>query len=443
MNMKTQATLLVRRLLLIIVITSSSLSFASENGESNADPVQDVAHAKELLDSWRGQRDILRKAAELINQAIRYDPKYPPAYKELARLYLEGGYKQHKEVGNGTKTYLLGQYRPGTLEYARRALDEALTLDPGYADGYILLGHIESLARRPDKAREALEMAESLAPANILWLDLYWAEVLLAESDYDGAILKYKTVAESDTDDAKARRTANERLVWHYGRLGDVEAVDNTFKRMLALTPEDAWLRGSYAGFLSEDLGRYDDAIEQCRKALRIMDYGIGRRLLADALYRKWAEVLATPDFLPEDAQKYFDEAYQLYPDLNEVMVYNVSNDRGENLAKALIAEGISIDATVSDGSTALQVAANNGHHEVVSYLLALGANPNVRANNGWTPLLGAADEGFLETVRLLLESGADVTAKLDNQDAVALARARGHHDVAVFIQTFKKQDEG
>jgi tetratricopeptide (TPR) repeat protein len=440
-TMKTQATRLVHPILLIIAITSGSMAVARGDGGRTPDSVQNVERAKALLDSWSGQQDVLRDAMKLIMRAIGQNNEYPPAYLEYARYQLKSGYLSAKEVGSGPNTYMLAQYKPGTLGMARRTLQRALAIDPGYADGYILLGHIEFSNRRPDKAREALAIADSLASTTNPWQDLYWADVLLAEGDYEGAVSRYRTVAESDTENLKALLAANEGLIRHYTWRGDYAAADTTFTRMVALSPENAWLRGNYATFLTGKLGRYDDAIEQASEALRIMDYGVGRQILAFALYRKWAEVLATPGSTPENPQEYFDVASQLYPDLTQVMVYSASNNHGENLAKALIAKGISVDAAVGNGSTALQIAANTGRHEVVSYLLGLGADPNVSTTNGWTPLLGAADEGDYETVRLLLDADADVTAKLGSQDAISLAKARGHHDVAELIRAFKKQD--
>ncbi len=59
-------------------------------------------------------------------------------------------------------------------------------------------------------------------------------------------------------------------------------------------------------------------------------------------------------------------------------------------------------------GRTALNVASDSGHLDVVTVLLELGADPNIASNDGWTPLNAALDNGHLDVFKLLLELGAD-----------------------------------
>jgi len=47
---------------------------------------------------------------------------------------------------------MLAQYTQGTLTSAHLGLQNALTLDQGDADAHILLGRLDFLERRPDKA---------------------------------------------------------------------------------------------------------------------------------------------------------------------------------------------------------------------------------------------------------------------------------------------------
>ena len=47
--------------------------------------------------------------------------------------------------------------------------------------------------------------------------------------------------------------------------------------------------------------------------------------------------------------------------------------------------------------SFVLQVAAWQGHPDVVAYLIGIGADVNVPKNNGATPLFIAAEQGYVE----------------------------------------------
>lgn len=54
---------------------------------------------------------------------------------------------------------------------------------------------------------------------------------------------------------------------------------------------------------------------------------------------------------------------------------------------KALIEQGVSVDARSNEGGTPLHWAAAMGHFKVVKYLVEKGADVNARDNYGKTPL--------------------------------------------------------
>lgn len=67
------------------------------------------------------------------------------------------------------------------------------------------------------------------------------------------------------------------------------------------------------------------------------------------------------------------------------------------------------------DGSTALHLAAANGHEEVLKQLLIANARIDTRDNNGATALHQAAIQGHENALRVLVSQGADVNARDDN----------------------------
>ena len=71
-----------------------------------------------------------------------------------------------------------------------------------------------------------------------------------------------------------------------------------------------------------------------------------------------------------------------------------------------LIDNGARIGAALSDGVTALHVAAENGHALCIRVLLAAGADANVRDKEGWTPLRWARERGNRAAARTLVTAG-------------------------------------
>ena len=67
------------------------------------------------------------------------------------------------------------------------------------------------------------------------------------------------------------------------------------------------------------------------------------------------------------------------------------------------------VECKVKDGRTALHMAAENGHENVVQHLLTYDAEANARSADGRTPLQFALDCGNESIIQLLFHGGADV----------------------------------
>lgn len=395
--------------------------------------IDEVEAARELLESWSGQWDVLEQSRQLLTRALAKDPGNFLALKEMARYQMKAGYINDTPRTQNGNIFTTGNFEPGTLESAERSIRAAIGINPRFAEGYVLLGYIQFQQLKFD------ESANSLAQADVIgtddpWLQLNWAELHAARGEHAAAEERWRRVLQNGTSDVSAMSAANGYLRSSYVRAGKHEEAVALYREQIKLEPGNAWLQGNFADYLSETLGRHDEAIVEARSALRTMNYGIGHRILGMALYRKWADLVAQGN--DAAAEEYFREALENYPDLEELMAYGASVPGGERLAKALIAKkGVSIDATNEGGSTALLIATNTNRAEVVRMLLDLRADPNKAADSGWTPLLSAADEGNDEIVRMLLARGADIRARVQGWDAPALAEHKGHLDLAALLR--------
>jgi len=97
-----------------------------------------------------------------------------------------------------------------------------------------------------------------------------------------------------------------------------------------------------------------------------------------------------------------------------------------------ILKEGkVGINGNHQYGNTALILASQNGHIEIVKSLLAKGANINEKNLYGITALIWAISEGHIEVVKSLLANGANVNEK-DKYGTTALieASSNGHIEI-------------
>ena len=100
-----------------------------------------------------------------------------------------------------------------------------------------------------------------------------------------------------------------------------------------------------------------------------------------------------------------------------------------EELVEMLLLDyGADVDQRSHKGYAALQIAAAEGHEQVVGVLLRHGADINLKAFDGFTALMTAADNDRPETLRCLLRCGADVKAENRwRETALRIAKRKGH----------------
>ncbi len=90
---------------------------------------------------------------------------------------------------------------------------------------------------------------------------------------------------------------------------------------------------------------------------------------------------------------------------------------------RSALSAGMNINATDSEGRTALMEAASHSQFEIAKSLSDKGANVNAKDKQGKTALMYAAWRGQTDIAHVLMAKGADINAK-DNEGETALAIA-------------------
>lgn len=95
------------------------------------------------------------------------------------------------------------------------------------------------------------------------------------------------------------------------------------------------------------------------------------------------------------------------------------------------------LEAKNQEGQTALHLASQMGHDQIVEELISCGANVNCRDTEGYTPLHFACQNNLLSTVKILLTiAGANIQLRNSSTGWVALheASSRGHKDIVSLL---------
>ena len=109
----------------------------------------------------------------------------------------------------------------------------------------------------------------------------------------------------------------------------------------------------------------------------------------------------------------------------------------GHNEAVELLLqlETVNIDHTNEEGKTALMLACERGHEDIVHSLLSAGANVNLQDNNGWTALMRASKHNHISIINVLLQANANPHLKTTRgSNALMIASGNGNYEVVELL---------
>lgn len=305
-----------------LILLLSSCAFGANKNSCNDEL---LVRAKAQIDSYAGNLNQLKAASGELKKLLIESPDCAPAYRELARIKMKAGHL-HDDV-----------FRPGMLDEAEMLLKKSISIDNSYSDAYVLLSSVYINKNNYKKAEEMALRASELGSTSP-WLSMRMATIAIHKKEYNKAEKYYLELINSERqNEYEVKRTigvAIEALARLYISTNKLDRADELYRNLIE-KEGTAWQHGDYAQFLLYYMGDYDKAISESRAALEIMDYGVGRYMLAASLYRKWAQIVMVDNKL-EEAQVYFNQAYEVYPNIREIYSDALSSSTTKMTAEAL-----------------------------------------------------------------------------------------------------------
>ncbi|KIV83969.1 hypothetical protein PV11_05949 [Exophiala sideris] len=230
----------------------------------------------------------------------------------------------------------------------------------------------------------------------------------------------------SDTIARSSYSTTVQSLAWAFFKVKGVSQRDSCID--LPITPKtpSATFRYEYA-FLDYAAWFWLDHMEGFRHATKKTDtYKLFHRLVRDQVS------ISKPPW-----ELTLDQEGGLKP--VPPLCWAAPRGRVELVEALLDMNDIDVNLQVSDGSSALSLAASWGQEAVAKLLLLAGADAGLSDAKGWTPLIRAATHGQESTVRLLLDHinhDVRIIGHRDWYDWTALlhAASEGHEGVVELL---------
>jgi|GEM_PF-4383472 len=229
--------------------------------------------AEEMQKNYSGRMEVLDDSADLLCRAICINSHFGPAYAGISNIIQIEGMRRGGNWG----------YDPEMYKMARWWLDRARELSPN-DDRYIITewGYLDVTRKTHEecqRARELLQKAIDTNP-NVASYYRYRSRPNYRKS-YEGAIADLNTAVKLAKTDIERSKDYWELADLREER-GEYREWEEAWRKAIQYAPDNAWFRSSFAWRLA-DIGRCKEAKETLEDALRLMDFGMAHKNLADA----------------------------------------------------------------------------------------------------------------------------------------------------------------
>ena len=234
------------------------------------------ADALHILGHVARQKGNIQAAVELLQRAIKSDPRSPHLHNSLGVALKEAGSLEAAIGAYERALKLLPDYPEaltnlgtalrdaGRLEEALQRCRRAIELRPNYAEAHSNLGSVLMRLGQEDEAISAYEAAVRLQPQRGELYDNLGAALAIVRR-WEEAEAAHRRATELAPRSAEA--LANLGVALH--NLGRFEEACEAHRRAAALRPNDAMMPVNLSASLVE-LGKLDDALAACHAALAI-----------------------------------------------------------------------------------------------------------------------------------------------------------------------------
>jgi len=323
----------VKSLILITVVVKFLISsFCQAHWISEVDkkyqqrsPAQyaKVAKAKDLITNSNGNTPQIYEAIELLTVVTKKYPKFAPAYLQLGRAASTLGimpYNMHdKDSQLSLEQFVL----------------KALEIEPNYEYAIALLGYAKMNQGKLDEAEKYFMQA---AKMGYPYTKTRLAQLSNKRGESKKALEFALEAYEQDKTTPNLAASAINEIVLAYECLpGDNAPEEEKWIEKRREIVPSAWNWQAHASFRLYRLGDYEKSIEYGKKALSIMNFGMGQYTLAAAYYKKWNDLKDKPA-RSDEANEAFKIASAIHPItrdmIQDFMNFQATKSTGEALLK-------------------------------------------------------------------------------------------------------------
>jgi tetratricopeptide (TPR) repeat protein len=235
------------------------------------------AEAQALIDEWAGDPSRLSRAEAIIGRMLSADRNSVPALVASGRLAYKRGYINYDN------------YERDALLEAKRLFEKAVALDPGFIDVYFYGFRPYLYLKEQAPLKSFVARMKALAP-NSPKTHLVLGTLAIYENDGTAAeSCAWKVIR--GNDDRKLKSDAYTILGQKSMLAKQYDKAEEYLKILLDMAPESPWENINYAGGLIRTR-KYGEAIKYAKKALSLMDFGMGHHILGQAYFFKGQELM-------------------------------------------------------------------------------------------------------------------------------------------------------